>query len=203
LFTAEYPKAFVEINTVLRANVYNPEAYFLKGMCYKNMGDTNKAISSFQTAVQTDPKFTEGYMQLALIHEARKNPLALQYYENAYRADPSNMEALYGEGMYWQNQEKMEEAKKVYRRMIGLDRGYPKSYYNLGWILLQQDSVDKALRQFEFAIQNQPDYGDAWYNKGLCLEILGNKKEAQASYEQAQVFLQQAPYVKEALQRIK
>lgn len=203
LFTAEYPKAFVEINTVLRANVYNPEAYFLKGMCYKNMGDTTKAISSFQTAVQTDPGFSDGYMQLALIHEARKNPLALQYYENAYKANPENMEALYGQGMYWQKQEKYEEAKAVYRRMITLNPGYAKSYYNTGWILLQQDSTDRALRQFDFAIKNQPDYGDAWFNKGICLEIAGQIKEAQSAYEQAGVFLNNPPQVKEALQRIK
>lgn len=203
LFTAEYPKAFIEINTVLRANVYNPEAYFLKGMCYKNMKDTAKAISSFQTAVQTDPKFSDGYMQLALIHEARKSPLALQYFENAFKADPENMEALYGQGMYWQKQEKYEEAKKVYRRMIGLNPGFAKSYYNTGWILLQQDSADRALRQFDLAIKNQPDYGDAWFNKGICLELLEKPKEAQSAYEQAGVFLNHPPKVNEALQRVK
>ncbi|MBU3677749.1 MAG: tetratricopeptide repeat protein, partial [Chitinophagaceae bacterium] len=39
-YTEDYPKAFAEINTVLRGNVYNAEAYFLKGMCYKGMKDT-------------------------------------------------------------------------------------------------------------------------------------------------------------------
>lgn len=203
LFTAEYPKAFVEINTVLRTNVYNPEAYFLKGMCYKNMKDTAKAISSFQTAVQTDPQFADGYMQLALLYEAKKDPLALRYYENAYNANKKDLEPIYGQGMFWQNQEKYEEAKKVYKRIILLDANYPKAYYNLGWILLQQDSTEKALRQFDLAVQVQPDYADAFFNRGLCQEILGRKKEAIADYEQALTFIPDAPYVKDALKRIK
>src|SRR5690606_19393220 len=49
VFIKEYPKAFSEINTVLRQNAMNPEGYFLKGIIYKDLKDTSKAISSFQT----------------------------------------------------------------------------------------------------------------------------------------------------------
>ncbi|MGI9191574.1 MAG: tetratricopeptide repeat protein [Chitinophagaceae bacterium] len=187
-YTEDYPKAFAEINTVLRGNVYNAEAYFLKGMCYKGMKDTNKAISSFQTAVQTEPKMAEAHMQLALLFEARRDPLALNYFENAYRADSSNLEPLYGQGMFWQNQEKYTEAKKVFQRIISLDRTYPTSYYNIGWMLLQEDSTEKAARFFSMAIQEKPDYAEAYYNRGLCYEIQGDVKKASDDYDQALVF---------------
>lgn len=203
LFSGDYPKAFIEINNVLRANVYNAEAYFLKGMCYKNMKDTTHAISSFQTAVQTDTKYAEAYQQLAMIFEARKDPLAIRYYENAYNANPKDFEPLYGEGMFWQNQNKFEEAKKVYKRILLHDNNFPKAYYNLGWILLQQDSTDKAFRQFDLAVKVQPDYADAWYNRGLCQEILGRKKEALSDYEQALTFAPKTDYILQALSRVK
>jgi tetratricopeptide (TPR) repeat protein len=202
LYTEDYPKAFAEINTVLRGNVYNPEAYFLKGMCYKSMKDTNKAISSFQTAVQTDPRFIDAHLQLAIIYESRKDPLALKYYENAYKADSSTVEPLYGQIMFWQNQNKFEEAKKVCKRIIEIDRNYPKSYYNLGWMLLQEDSVEKAKRHFEMAIQVKPDYPEAYFNRGLCSEILGDNTAAEADYKQALSFNPDIQPVKEALQRI-
>ncbi|MBK8145230.1 MAG: tetratricopeptide repeat protein [Bacteroidetes bacterium] len=185
LYVEEFPKAFVEINTVLRGNVYNAEAYFLKGMCYKSMKDTNNAISSFQTAVQTEPKYVDAQMQLAIIYDHKKNPLALKYFENAYQADTNNMEPLYGQAMYWQKQENFTEAKKVFKRMILRDRSYAKSYYNTGWMLMQEDSTEKAIRQFDIAIQNKPDYADAYYNRGICKEIMGKFAEAQEDYEQA------------------
>jgi tetratricopeptide (TPR) repeat protein len=185
LYVEEFPKAFVEINTVLRGNVYNAEAYFLKGMCYKSMRDTNNAISSFQTAVQTDPKFVDAQMQLAIIYDHKKNLLALKYFENAYQADTNNLEPLYGQAMYWQKQENFTEAKKVFKRMIIRDRNYAKSYYNTGWMLMQEDSTEKAIRQFDIAIQNKPDYADAYYNRGICKEIMGKFAESLEDYEQA------------------
>lgn len=203
LFTEEYPKAFTSINTVLRKNVYNAEAYFLKGMCYKSMKDTNRAISGFQTAVQTDPKYVDAYMQLALIYESKKDPIALKYFENAYRADSSSLEPLYGAGMYWQNQNNFSEAKKVFNRIISIDKNYPKSYYNIGWMLLQEDSTEKAKRLFEMAIQVKPDYIEAYYNRGLCSEILGNYKEAIDDYQQALNFNPDIPDIKNALARAK
>jgi tetratricopeptide (TPR) repeat protein len=201
-YTEDYPKAFAEINSVLRGNVYNAEAYFLKGMCYKNMKDSNKAISSFQTAVQSDPAMAEAHMQLALLFDARRDPLALNYFENAYRADSSNLEPLYGQGMFWQNQQKFTEAKKVFQRIISIDRTYPRSYYNIGWMLLQEDSTEKATRFFSMAIEEKPDYADAYYNRGLCYEIQGDNKQARTDYEQALVFNPDFPACQTALNRL-
>ncbi|HNB80751.1 MAG TPA: tetratricopeptide repeat protein [Chitinophagaceae bacterium] len=203
LFTGEYPKAFNSINTVLRSDVYNAEAYFLKGMCYKNMGDTNKSIGSFQTAVQTNPDYKDAHMQLALIYSARKNALALRYFENAYSCDSSDLEPLYGAAMFWQNQEKFDEAKKVFRRIILINPQYEKSYYNTGWMLLQEDSVEKALRHFAMAIQVKQDYTEAWYNRGLCYEILGKADSARNDYQQALVFYPEFIPAQKSLQRIK
>lgn len=203
LFAEDYPKAFAEINTVLRSNVYNAEAYFLKGMCYKSMKDTAKAISSFQTAVQTEPRYVDAHLQLALLYEGRKDPMALKYFENAYRADSSDLEPLYGQGMFWQNQQKYAEAKNVFYRIISIDRSYPKSYYNIGWMLLQEDSTEKALRQFTIAIQEKPDYVEAYFNRGLCQEILGDLPKAREDYQQALTFNADYTPASEALQRIK
>lgn len=202
LYIEEFPKAFVEINTVLRANVYSDEAYFLKGMCYKSMKDTNKAISSFQTAVQTNPKYVDAHLQLALIYEAKKDPISLKYFENAYKADTLNLEPLYGQGMFWQKQNNFVEAKKVFKRMILRDRSYAKSYYNMGWMLMQEDSTEKAIRQFDIAIQNKPDYADAYYNRGICKEILNQNEDALADYKQAISFNVDNTSYKEAQQRV-
>jgi tetratricopeptide (TPR) repeat protein len=202
MFTEEYPKAFVEINTVLRTNVYNAEAYFLKGMCYKNMKDTAKAISSFQTAVQTEPRYVDAHMQLALIFEAKKDPIALNYFENAYKSDSSDLEPLYGQIMFWQNQGKYTDAKKVIQRIVSIDRTYAKSYYNMGWMLLQEDSTEKAIRQFGIAIQEKPDYVEAYYNRGLCYEIEGKLDQAKEDYNQALTFNPDYEPGKTALQRV-
>ncbi len=202
LFAKEYPKAFVAINTVLKGNVYNAEAYFLKGVCYLDMKDSNRAISSFQTAVQTDTKYYDAFILLGNIYTAKKDNIALQYFENAYKCDTSKMEGIYAQGMYYQSQNKYEEAKKVYKRIVLQNKQFPLSYYNTGWILLQQDSIEKAIRQFDIAIQVKPDYADAYFNKALCKEIQGNKKEAIELYTQALQFNANKQLCEQALKRL-
>lgn len=60
----------------------------------------------------------------------------------------------------------------------------------------------KAIRQFDIAIQNKPDYADAYYNRGICKEILEKHQEALEDYNQAISFnIDYLPY-KEAQQRV-
>lgn len=188
LFSKEYPKAFAEINSVLQTNVYNAEAYFLKGLCYKDMGETARAISSFQTAVQTEPTYYDGYMQLGILYTKKKDPLALQYFDNAIKVDSNNMEAHYAKAMFHQTQEQYAEAKKVLKRAIRINRDYAEGHYNIGWMLLQQDSTQKAIKEFERVLMIDPDNARAYYNKGLCYEIDGDLEKAAADYKQALVF---------------
>jgi tetratricopeptide (TPR) repeat protein len=141
-------------------------------------------------------------MQLALIFEAKKDPIALSYFENAYKSDSSDLEPLYGQIMFWQNQGKYAEAKKVIQRIVSIDRTYAKSYYNMGWMLLQEDSTEKAIRQFGIAIQEKPDYVEAYYNRGLCYEIEGKMEQAKEDYNQALTFNPDYEPGKTALQRV-
>ncbi len=203
LYSKKYPKAFAEINTVLKRNLYNAEAYFIKGMCYKDMGDMDKAISSFQTAVQTEPKYFDGFMQLGLLYSKQKNPLALQYFDNAIRLDSMNFESHYAKAMYYQSQGDYTNAKKVFKNAIRTDKTFAEAYYNIGFMLLQEDSTEKAKREFERVIAYDQDNAKAYYNRGLCNEILEKYQEAKDDYEQAIIFDPEFDLPTTALQRVK
>lgn len=203
LYTENYDKAFAEINLVLKRNVYNAEAYFLKGMCYKGLGKMDKAISSFQTAVQTEPQYYDGFMQLGLLYSKKKDPLALQYFDNAIRVDSFNYEAHYAKAMFHQSQNQFEKAKAVFKNAVRIDKTYAEAYYNIGWMLLQQDSTEKAKREFERVIAYDQDNARAYYNRGLCNEILEKYSEAHADYEQALVFDPEFDLPTTALKRVK
>ncbi len=202
LFSKEHQKAFAEINKVLQMNVYNADAYFLKGLCYKDMGETARAISSFQTAVQTEPRYFDGFMQLGLLYTKKKDPLALQYFDNAIKVDSTNMEAHYAKAMFYQSQEEFEKAKAVFKRALSINRNYAEAHYNMGWMLLQQDSTEKARREFERVIILSPDNAKAYYNRGLCYEILGNFQNAKDDYEQARIFDAEFDLPQKALERL-
>ncbi len=202
IFLQDYTKAFAEINTVLRQNAMNPEGYFLKGIIYKELKDTTKAISSFLTAVQVDPGYKDALLQLGNIHSYRKDPVALQYYENAFRLDTTDVFPLYAKAMYYQDQGDFEKAKELYRQSILYNSDYVNSFFNTGWILMQQDSLEKAWRQFDIVTKLEPTDAEAYYNRGLVSELMGKNQEALADYKQALVFAADYPEAKEGVRRL-
>jgi tetratricopeptide (TPR) repeat protein len=185
LYLKEYGKAFSEINIVLRKNVYDPEAYFLKAIIYKDMKDTAKAISTLQTAVQVAPDFRDAMVQLGIIYSGKKDPIALKYLQNAYRLDTNDVLPLYAQGVFYQEQKDYAKAKEMYHKCIVHDRTYTDAYFNMGYILMQEDSVEKSYRQYDLVTKLDPLNPAAYYNRGLCNEMMDSVKKAIADYRQA------------------
>ncbi len=202
IFMKDYPKAFSEINTVLRQNAMVPEGYFLKGIIYKELKDTAKAISSFQTAVQVDPDYRDAIIQLGTIHSSKKDPIALQYFNNAFRLDTTDVFPLYARGMYYQQLGEYEKAKEEYRKSIHYNSDYINSFFATGWILLQQDSLEKAWRQFDIVTKLEPTDAEAYYNRGLASELMGKTQDALADYKQAVIFDETYKEAQEGVRRL-
>lgn len=201
-FMKDYTSAFSEINTVLRQDVYNPEGYFLKGMIYKDLKDTVNALNGFRTAVEMDPNYREALVQLGLLYSAKHDPLALKYFDNAFKADTMDVFPLFAKGVYYQDQKAWELAKAEYRNVIMHDRQYANAYYNTAYIFLQQDSLEKAYKQYDILTKIDPADAEAYYNRGLCNEKMGKKADAITDYKQALVFDEKYPEPREALKRL-
>ena len=200
VFLKDYPKAFATINKVLRKNAVNPEGYFLKGLIYKDLKDTSKAISSFQTTIQVDPNYKEAIIQLGLLYAAKKDPTALQYFDNAWKVDTNDVTPLYAKGMFYQEQGKLELAKQEYKKCVVHRTDYTKAIFGIGWILLNQDSLEKAWRQFDLVTRLEPTDAEAYYNRGLSSELMDKNTEALQDYKQALTF---APRYQEAIDGVK
>jgi tetratricopeptide (TPR) repeat protein len=202
IFVNDNQKAFTEVNTVLRRDPFNPEAYFLKGMVYKNLNDTAKSISSFSTAVQVDPGYQPAILQLAMIYAAKKDTLALRYYDNAFAADTTQLVALHGKAIFYQELGRVENAKEMYRKCLSVDNQYADAYFNMGWILMHQDSLEKATRQFDFVTRIEPENAEAYYNRGVCKELLKRPLEALSDFKQALAFAPDYQEAKDGVKRL-
>lgn len=198
LFVKDHQSSLAQIEDMLKAGDENPNAYFLMGMNYKELKDTIRAIAAFQKCVQYKQDFYDAFMQLGLLNSALNKILAPSYFDNAIRLDSSKTEAWYAKAKYYQDKAlesdksknsvdakvNYEAAKKTYRQLIVKNPQYEFAYFNLGFIYLQQDSIDKALRHFELATKVSPQYAEAYYYKGLCELVTGQKEKAEIDFQQ-------------------
>ena len=177
-----YQKSLLYSNEALKLDKNLVRAYYLRGFAYKEMGDTAKAVSSFNTVVDLRPDY-DAFIQLGNIYAARNNPLAVQYYNNALKVEPNNTEALYNRGLFFQNTGEIGKAMADYNTIIKIDPHYADAYFNMGYInSVLSSNWNEAIRFYTEAIKADDQYAEAYFNRGVCFEKTGNKEAAKKDF---------------------
>ena len=185
LYVKKHEQAIQMINQALKINNHLALGYYLKGLTYKDVGDTTKAISSFVTATEQNPDDYLSYSELGMLFAHRKNPLAIQYFNNAIRIEPRSEEIYYNRGKYYQDNQQWNLAKSDYLSLIRLNEGAVNAHYNLGAILLVENKLDSAQLEFAAALKNRPNYVEAVFAQGVCFKMKGKVNEAINEFKHA------------------
>ncbi len=181
----KYDQSFGEINKALRLDKYLSRAYFFKGMNYKETGNMEKAISSFQTATEQNPDYVDAYMQLGLLNSGNNSKLAIQYFASAISTDPKNIDALYARAYEYQISDDFDKAIQDYTKIIQIKPEYADAHFNLGYIHYNLDLTKEALKDFEKVIKYAPEDPKGYYMRGLCYESGANDSKALEDFRKA------------------
>ena len=191
-FLKDYKKVIELANKALESDKDNAVAYFIKGRSVKEAGDTTTAVKCFMKAISLDQKYYDAYIQLGIVFAAKKNPLALQYYNNALNIDANNPQAIYSIGMYNQEIGDYNKAAESFSSIIQVNpTGKYAQYsawanYNLGYINTEiLKKQDQAVKYFTNAIAKDTNYVEAIYMRGLASERLGDFQNAKKDYKKA------------------
>ncbi len=191
-------EAIYYLSEALKINPYLPEPYFTKGLIYRSdyyvrededprkEESWNRAVSSFQTAVEQDPNYYSAYIAMGVMYDEKGDSLALEYYNSAIDIAPNSLEAWYNKGMYYQNREEVDDALNCYYTINDIDETWPDPYYNIGYIhLLMTREYDSSIFYFERATQLDPMYYQAYNNMGFAYEKKGDLNNARKFYQKA------------------
>ena len=185
LILKQYDAATQTIADIMEIKPGDPEALFMLGMIYKDQGKSDQAIGAFQSAVERNPDLVEAWVILGDLLDRKKDPTAIQYFDNAIKVDPKNVSAWHAKAYYLQNNNRMDEALQIYKQIHTLDAQYPEAYLNSTILYLYMDSLDQAMKEISILIQIDPANPAAWFYKGKTHHLKGQDAEAKAAYEQA------------------
>jgi tetratricopeptide (TPR) repeat protein len=202
LIVRQHSDALKTLDKILQRDPQNAEAYFMAGRIALDKGDTTNAIGSLQKSTRYDASNLDAWMFLGRIFVNRNDPAALQYFDNVLRLDTTNLEAREYKGIYYKKTGNFEKAFEAYRDIIVHNPDYSNAYFDLGTIYLELDSLDKAYSNFDIATKTDPLFVKAYYYRGMCSEMKGNKEAALADYKQANGMSPDYPEAKEALIRL-
>lgn len=194
---ANHNLALAYLNEAIAKNPQNADVYFYKGNVYKETGDTAKAISSFQTATELNPKHYNSFVQLGLLLREKKDKNAQKYLDNAIRVNDKPEDALYAkadmlkeEGRQLAETEKYELAStkfisaiEGFKQVVEINHRNVEAYMGIGFSYYQMDSVEEAFKYYEMASKIEPGYAGAYFSMGMCAEDLGRKHQAISLYQ--------------------
>ncbi len=184
LVLRKYPESMDLVNGVLRQDPTAAHGYYLKGWIHMETHDTDRAISSFRTAVEQDAQDYDSYLILGKLSAARRDPLAEQYYSTASDLRPELVEAIYNKAIFCQDNGKDSTALACYQRIKKIDPHNALAWNNSGWIRLEHfHDYEQAKRDFSKAIDIETNYADAWYNRGVAMERTNELDSAAANYQ--------------------
>lgn len=179
----KYQEGIDYVNKALKIDENIAKAYFIKGSIYRESGDTSKAISSLETAIEQDGRMADAHYDLGVIYTARKNPIAFEYFNNVLRLQPGRTDARYARAKLMQDLGKYDDAMAEYEKMSETDKNCARCFYNTGAILLQiKNNPSKAADQFSKAIEADKEYVEAYLARGYCYALLKDRVSARADY---------------------
>ena len=185
LFDDQIEKHFNSIdyyNSVLSGTQQRSIDYFGRAMDFMMVKNPEKAITDFTRAIEASPKFALAYM-------GRSYARYMQLQIDTQLTDdrPTTGAAKPGEGMLKEKKTNFEinEIISDLNHVLELSPRNVYALFNKGNAYIIIKNYTEAITCYTEAIEVKPDFGEAYYNRGLMYLRMGNKERGVADLSKA------------------
>ncbi len=197
-----YDDAITAFNRVILVEPNHPDALFMKGLTFRDQGDTSRALRFLQATINSDPSYTDAYLILGQLNQRLGNPVAERFLKNAIRLEPDNPVVYHALAEYYHFNDDLERALEEYRSMHVKFPLYADAFYNSGLIFMEMDSLDAAYEMFEMAINVRPTMARGYFYMGLIYEAKKDYVRALDLFDQAISLAPNFRRAEEAIKRV-
>lgn len=196
----DYGKAIENFEKALSMNPNNPNTYNGLGEVYYQIGDYDKAIEYFKEAINIDSNYDKAYIGLGLTYyySSRRYKEAEEKFNEALEIDPNNFRAYTWLGLMYldlgkNDISKIEEAKLIFEKSLGINQDYWQTYFGLGQYNYIKGNYNEAL---DFLSKVEEVHGFDFRSKLLQARVLtrlGGYEKAEEIFEQLKNY-KELPY---------
>jgi serine/threonine protein kinase/tetratricopeptide (TPR) repeat protein len=177
--------AVTNTRRALELNDDIPSVHVSLGLILRGTGEYEKAIQSFQRAIEIDPVNWDALSGLARTYETIGNyEEANNVYQRIIRLRPSFWVGYNMLGVFYYRRASYEDAIIQFSRVTELAPNNYLGYMNLGVVYFEMDDWKEARRYFERAIEMEPQYR-IYSNLGTIYFYEAMYENAIISYEKA------------------
>ncbi|KPK52808.1 MAG: hypothetical protein AMS22_08490 [Thiotrichales bacterium SG8_50] len=184
---AQFDRALAEFRNVQVGNADRPEAHVNLGNFYAASGDLDQAIAAYRKAIELDPVYVPGYINLADTYRARGDETSVEKsLLQAIAASPGSAAAHHSLGLSLVRQRRTNEALGELRKAAELDRDNARFSYIYGVALNSAGQSKQAIRILQGAHDRHPNNRDIVGALMAFHRDMGNASEARRFAEKLQ-----------------
>ncbi len=147
------------------------------GLTYYQSKDYNQAINYFNKSINFDSTQYKVYLNRGNTNVLlKKIDEAFADYNKALLLDPDFSLVYYNKGTLNLDLENYEQSKSCFELCLQHDNKNISALVNLGIVLSRLNYDTKAKEKFNFAIKLQPDFTEAYSNRGFLYKKIGDIK---------------------------
>ncbi len=163
----------------------DPEAWYNLAAALQRAGRPAEARQALERALHLDPARPEAHNTLALALLAEQKPdEALRELQTAVALDARDATALNNLGNVLRGLGRLDEAAEAYRRAAAIAPRYAEPLNGLGTLEVERDRPAAALSLFDRALALAPSYHEVRLNRGIALEMAGEREAAAVAYRE-------------------
>lgn len=155
------------------------------GISFIKKGLLDRAIPYCEAAIKINPKFADAYNNLGTIYykkglfeESEKS------YLKAIEISPRDT-YFYNIGALYRQQNRQEDAARVYERALAINPYIPKANYVLGNSYMDKGEIDKAIAAYLEGLKQEPNSYEIYTNLGVAYDKKGAYAEAKNAFYNA------------------
>lgn len=167
-------------------------ALYNLAVAYTDSGSPEKARECYEQCLQVNPVHVEAWCNLGVLHRNEGNmELAMHAYERALSSNPnfelakSNLAVALNEKGTAIKENDRKVAKSLYKKSLALQPAFADAHYNLGVLYAESGKFQRALVEYNLAVQFNPRLTEAHNNLGVVHKELGNMEKALECYKKA------------------
>jgi len=179
-----YEDAMKYSNKSIELNPTDCYALNIRGACYAQAEEIEKAEMYFQKAIESSPNFAAPYANRGeVLMDGKKYREAISMFEEAIKRFPGKVNVLRMKADCHKHLKEFGLAKTLYYESIRI-KETPDAWKGLGDIAYYQGVFEDAEEAYSKAIDHDKNFYQAFFNRGKARERIGRLKDALHDFHQ-------------------
>ncbi|MFO0429350.1 MAG: tetratricopeptide repeat protein [Planctomyces sp.] len=156
----------------------NPDAFYLRGVAYENLGLNEKALPDYQKCLELEPEHTDALNnQGVVLAKMERFQDAVAVFSKLQEIAPDNVLAIRNRALSYQDLGQFDDARREFDRAVTMEPGSAICWFQRGNLLLEQKQFAEAEKDYNRTIELDPGMARAWLNRGMARYESGRTAE--------------------------